>query len=337
MLASQSKHATTNDRLVVQRFDRRSIKRRDFLGICAGSAILSQAGCVPQGGFEQTPDLVWGRMGFSEGRFQKARAVTISPQDELFIVDKMGRIQVFTVDGVFLRSWETPEIAQGKPVGLGWSNDNLLMVADTHYFRVLFYTPSGEMLDERTIGGELGNEPGQFYFVTDVVQDSRGHYIVGQYGQIDRIQEFDPQGNFLRMFGSQGELPGQFSRPQCLELDSQGLLWVADACNHRIQVFDLSPAEPKLVDIWGEPGAAVGQLRTPYGLVIDRDDTIIVCEYGNHRLQRFTRDGKSLEIWGGAGKENGQFQHPWGLILDSKRQMHVLDSENFRVQRFQLA
>jgi sugar lactone lactonase YvrE len=307
-----------------------------FLGLCLGGALAS-AGCVPQNKVEAVPDLVWGRMGVSKGRFQKARAAAISPQDELYIVDKMGRIQVFSTEGVYLRGWETPAIAQGKPVGMGWSNDGVLMVADTHYFRVLFYTPEGELLNERTIGGEMGDGPGQFYFVTDIVQDSRGHYIVGQYGQIDRIQEFDADGKFVRMFGSQGEQPGQFSRPQALELDSQGLLWVADSCNHRIQVFDMSFPEPKLLNIWGTPGSEPGQLQTPYGLVMDRDDTLLVCEWGNHRVQRFTRDGKSLEIWGGYGKEKGQLQRPWAAIVDSKRQMHVLDSENYRVQRFQLS
>ncbi len=293
-------------------------------------------GCVPQNSGQKTPSTVWGRMGFSEGRFQKARAITISPEDELYIVDKMGRVQVFDVDGNFLRGWATPKIDQGKPVGLGWSNDNLLMVADTHYFRVLFYTPQGEMVESRTIGGEFGDEPGQFHFVTDVVQDKRGFYIVGQYGQVDRIQEFDPDGKFVRMFGSQGREVGQFSRPQGLELDSEGLLWIADACNHRIQVYDMTPAAPKLVMMWGESGDQVGQLQTPYGLVFDQDGTLLVCEYANHRIQRFTREGKSLEIWGGYGKAPGQLLHPWGLALDSKRRMHVLDSENYRVQRFDI-
>jgi DNA-binding beta-propeller fold protein YncE len=298
--------------------------------------VLSQSGCVPQNEVGSVPDLMWGRMGTSEGRFQKARAVAISPKDELYIVDKMGRIQVFSIDGKYLRGWETPTIANGKPVGLGWSNDDLLMVADTHYFQVLFYTSTGELLADKAIGGEMGDAPGQFYFVTDIVQDKRGHYIVGQYGIDDRIQEFDPEGKFVRMFGSQGELPGQFSRPQGLELDSQGLLWVADSCNNRMQVFDMSSTEPKLVDVWGTAGTEPGQLQTPYGLVFDQDGTLLVCEWGNHRIQRFTRDGESLEIWGGYGKDAGQLQRPWGIVIDSKRQLHVLDSENYRVQRFQL-
>lgn len=301
-----------------------------------GAALAVSSGSVPQTSGQPKPNLIWGRMGFSEGRFQKARAITISPIDELYIVDKMGRIQVFDVDGNYKRSWSTPLIEQGKPVGLCWSNDDHLIVADTHYFRVLFYTPEGQLVESRTIGGELGDGPGQFAFVTDVVQNKLGHYIVGQYGQTDRIQEFDAEGKFIRMFGAQGREVGQFSRPQGLELDDQGLLWIADSCNHRIQIYDMTPDQPKLVDFWGTAGEGAGHLQTPYGLAFDHDGTLLVCEYGNHRIQRFTREGKSLEIWGGFGKEPGQFLHPWGLALDSKRRMHVLDSENYRVQRFDL-
>jgi DNA-binding beta-propeller fold protein YncE len=311
--------------------------RRQWLGLMASVTGVAGSGCVPQNRVSQEADLVWGRSGFSDGRFQKPRAITISTDDELYIVDKMARIQVFDADGRFLRGWETPEYAQGKPVGLGWSKDNCLMVGDTHYYRVLFYTPQGQLIEQRTIGGQLGDGPGQFQFVTDVVQADNGHYWVGQYGQLDRIQEFDSDGNFLRMFGSQGDQPGQFSRPQGLALDSQdNLLWVADACNHRIQVFDVTVDEPKLVDYWGLAGSEPGQLRTPYGLVFDQDGTLLVCEYGNHRIQRFSREGKSLEIWGGYGKEPGQLLHPWGVAVDSKRRLHVLDSENNRIQRFQI-
>lgn len=314
----------------------KKIDRRTALAAGFSALALSSSGCVPQTDGQRTPNLVWGQMGFSEGRFQKARAITISPIDEMYIVDKMGRIQIFDTDGKYKRSWSTPMVEQGKPVGLGWSNDNLLMVADTHYFRVLFYTPEGELVESRTIGGEFGDAAGQFAFVTDVIQDKRGYYLVGQYGQTDRIQEFDPDGKFVRMFGSQGREIGQFSRPQGLELDADGMLWIADACNHRIQIYDLTPSEPKLVDMWGTAGDAVGQLHTPYGIVFDRDGTLLVCEYANHRIQRFTKQGQSLEIWGGFGKNPGQLLHPWGIALDSKRRMHVLDSENYRVQRFQI-
>lgn len=313
-----------------------SRSRRDWLlGALSTTAVLS-TGCMPQSAGTSTPGLVWGRRGLSDGRLMKPRAVAVSPKDEVYLVDMTGRIQAFSSEGEFLRGWRTPAIKQGKPTGLGFSQDGQLLVADTHYFRMLVYSPEGELDESRTIGGQHGDGPGQFNFVTDVVQDSRGHYFIGQYGQIDHIQEFSPSGEYLQTFGSQGSEPGQFSRPQCLRIDNEGLLWVADACNHRIQVFDVSGASAKRVNIWGSHGHAPGQLNYPYGLIFDTDGTLLISEFGNHRVQRFDRDGKSLDAWGGAGKEPGKFDSPWALAMDSRRRLHVLDSLNHRVQTFTL-
>jgi sugar lactone lactonase YvrE len=304
------------------------------LAVWAASYGIASSGCVPQGEAQRQPDLIWGRRGFSEGRLLKPRAMAISQQDELYIVDMMGRIQVFDIDGHYLRGWRTPIITQGKPTGLGFARDGALLVADTHYFRMLVYAPTGELDEARTIGGEHGDAPGQFHFVTDIAESPQGHFFIGQYGQVDRIQEFDPTGRFVRCWGSQGSEPEQFSRPQALQFDSAGLLWVADACNHRIQVFDVSGSKPRLERIWGQAGAAPGDLNCPYGLDFDSKGNLLIAEFGNHRVQRLTPDGRSLEIWGGVGNRPGLFQRPWGLGRDSQGNLHVLDTENHRVQRF---
>ncbi|MCA9127461.1 MAG: hypothetical protein KDB22_10260 [Planctomycetales bacterium] len=318
------------------------LNRREFLvsssaAVWAGT-VLAGSGCTTRRSTDKIPDLIWGRRGFSEGRLQKPRAMAISDQDEVYLVDILGRIQVYTHEGEFLRGWRTPMIAQGKPTGLAIGQDGSLLVPDTHYYRVLFYSSDGVLDESRTIGGINGDGPGEFHFVTDVVQDARGHFLVGQYGQIDRIQEFSPSGEFIRMWGTQGSEFGEFSRPQSLIVDGSGLLWVADACNHRIQVFDVSGAElqPELVDCWGKPGSLSGQLQYPYGLIFDHDGTLLVVENGNHRVQRFDRSGRPLEMWGTVGKDPGQFLKPWALGLDSQRRLQVLDTQNHRVQRFDL-
>lgn len=326
------------------------LKRREFLGllgrsgaatlagVCAAGTVLSSStGCSPPANGTATPQKIWGRLGLSEGRLHKPRAMTISNTDEIYIVDTTGRIQVFDTDGNYQRGWRTPFIKNGKPTGMGWGNDDTLLVADTHYFRVLFYHPDGTLDETRSIGGTNGFGPGEFQFVTDVAQDQRGHYFVGQYGQNDLIQEFDPECKFVRRWGRQGEGPGEFSRPQALLVDDDGLLWIADACNHRIQIYDVSKPEPELVGIWGSAGREPGQLKSPYGIVFDQDGTLLVAEFGNHRVQRFTKEGESLECWGEAGKGPGQFIDPWALILDSKQQLHVADTKNHRVQTFDLA
>ena len=278
---------------------------------------------------------VFGKRGVDSGHFSTPRAIAIDENDEIYIVDKMGRIQVFNPDGQYLREWRTPEINNGKPCGLGLTNDGLVMVADTHYFRVLFYTRDGVLIPERTIGGKNGRGPGEFGFVTDVVQDSRGCYYVADYGDYDRIQKFDSEGKFLFDWGGHGKEPGQFLRPQCLVIDEQDHLWVADACNHRIQVFDATGDKPVSIKTWGKPGVEPGLLRYPYCLWLANDGNVFVCEFGNHRIQKFTRDGQSLGVFGEPGKGPGQFFQPWALCQDKKGRVFMLDTYNNRVQRFE--
>ncbi|MEP6169545.1 MAG: hypothetical protein ABJ208_12650, partial [Rhodopirellula bahusiensis] len=83
--------------------DRRQACQRMLAGATALLGLSSLNGCVASamGG---TPELVWGRRGLSDGRFLKPRAMAIDPDDQLYIVDTTGRIQVFDVDGQHLRT-----------------------------------------------------------------------------------------------------------------------------------------------------------------------------------------------------------------------------------------
>lgn len=278
---------------------------------------------------------VWGRHGLSDGRFHKPRAIAVDSHDELYIVDKTGRIQVFDSEGQFLRGWKTPEVEKGKPTGLTIDRRGNLLVSDTHYHRVLCYDREGNLLEERTIGGTPGPGEGEFGFVTDSVEDSQGNIYVAEYGDFDRIQKFSPEGAFLMQWGGHGSSPGQFIRPQSLAVDQRDRIWVADACNHRIQVFEVNGSEAKLVKIWGVHGSKPGQLAFPYGILLHGGD-VYVAEFGNHRVQKFTQDGESLGTWGTVGRRSGELNRPWALVRDKAGRIHVLDTDNHRVQTFRL-
>ncbi len=299
-------------------------------------AWLLAIGCIPATAPPGTPEVVWGRRGVSEGLFEKPRAAALSPDGNLFIVDMTARIQVFDLDGNFVRAWQIPEFYKGRPSGLSFNNAGHLLVADTHYNRMLVYTIDGKLLDDETIGGQEGSAPGQFGFVTDAVQDSAGNYYIAEYGQHDRIQKFDPQGNFLFQWGGHGSEPGQFIRPQNLAIDQHDHIWVADSCNHRIQVFDATGSQARLVQLWGDHGQEPGKLGYPYDLVLDGQGHLYVVEYSNHRVQKFDLQGNSLATWGSSGRQPGQLHSPWALVLDDEGRVHVIDSENHRVQRFRL-
>lgn len=301
------------------------------LAVCS----LLLAGCVGGASPPGKPELVWGRQGLSAGRLMKPRAMAIDRQDQLYVVDMTGRIQVFTADGKYLRGWRTPESTNGKPTGLSFDRQGNLMVADTHYFRILFYTPQGRLLDDQTIGGKYGFGPNEFTLVTDCARDSQGNYYVSEYGEYDRIQKFSPQRKFLFQWGGHGSGRGQFARPQDLAVDEHDHIWVADACNDRIQVFDATGSEAKLLAVWGEQGTEPGRLRYPYDLLLN-GDYVYVAEFGNHRVQKFTREGKFVASWGVQGRRPGELYQPWALVMDSQRRIHILDTYNHRVQRIRL-
>jgi hypothetical protein len=193
------------------------------------------------------------------------------------------------------------------------------------------YEPDGTPVEDATLGGVHGREPGQFGWVTDVAEDSAGNIYVSEYGENDRIQKFSPDGDFLLQWGGTGEEHSQFRRPQSMAVDDEDHIWVADACNHRIQVFD---ADGKYVAGWGEEGSGPGQLYYPYGIAL-HDGAVYICEYGNERIQKFAPDGKSLAIWGSRGRQPGQLFNPWAIAFDSQGRLNVLDSNNHRVQRIQ--
>jgi DNA-binding beta-propeller fold protein YncE len=308
------------------------IERRSFLTRLLGTPVLATlGGCDEDRTSKGRLRAVWGRAGVSDGRFNKPRAMAIDADDLIYIVDITARIQVFTTAGEFVRGWQTPVHVNGRPTGLGFDRRGNLLVADTHYFRLLTYSRQGELLE--TLGGIFGHAPGEFGFVTDAVEDSQGNLYVSEYGEYDRIQKFSRDRKFLLEWGGHGSESGQFARPQCMALDGEDHLWVSDACNHRIQVFDTNG---RFIRLWGTNGSEPGQLSYPYGLALDGQGHVYVTEYGNHRVQKFTVDGRSLGYWGRDGRAAGELLYPWALARDSRGLVYVLDTGNNRVQCIEL-
>lgn len=276
-----------------------------------------------------SPVTVVGQTGAGLGGFNYPRGIAVDPRDgSVYVVDKAGRIQRLTPAGRFLRDFRVPQIDAGKPIGLGVAPDGRVFVADTHYSRVLIFSPSGELLGSF---GEHGDGPLQFRLPTDVKIDSDGFVYVAEYGGNDRISKLSPELDFLFSFGGPGSGEAALRRPQRLAVDPRGGLWVADSCNHRIAHFD---RDGKFLGAFGRLGDGRGELRFPYGLDLLSDGTLVVCEYGNNRVQRFSRAGQSLGTWGLAGRSPGELAYPWAVAAVADDRLIVVDSGNNRLQVF---
>src|SRR5262249_11494290 len=106
--------------------------------------LAALAGCkLPAG---SAPGLVWGLHGVHiRERLQPGAGACGNPGHP-DLADLTDRIQVFDRDGRYLRGWRTPEFNVDGPSGLTVDRLGRLLVADTHFYRVLVYSETGELL-----------------------------------------------------------------------------------------------------------------------------------------------------------------------------------------------
>jgi len=271
---------------------------------------------------------VWGTRGAGVGQFNKPRSVTVDREDNVYVVDMTGRIQKFSPAGEWVLTWQMPETDLGKAKGMGCDREGRVVVVEPHYSRVNHFSTDGKL--ERQWGVHGTNE-GQLAFPRAVAVNSRAELYVSEYGVVERVQRFAPDGAArLSGFGRAGAAPGEFNRPEGLTLDPQDRLYVADSCNHRVQVF---ADDGRWLASLGQAGTGVGALSYPYDVAVDRAGNLFVCEFGNSRIQVFDAQHRPREIIGRAGRAPGEFNNPWGIALDSHGNLYVADAGNHRVQK----
>lgn len=270
-----------------------------------------------------------GTRGVGVGEFNKPRSIAVDREDNIYVVDMTGRVQKFSPDGKFLLLWQMPQTDLGKPKGMGCDKDGNIIVIEPHYQRINIFSPAGKLVKQ---WGERGTNAGQLIMPRAVAVNSHGDFLVPEYTVVDRVQEFSATNyKFLFGFGHSGLEHGDFNRPEGLSVDSSDRIYVADSCNHRIQIF--SP-DGKFLRCYGKPGQGVGEMSYPYDVRVDKKGLQFVCEFENSRIQIFDTNGQSLEIIGHPGAAPGEFNNPYGIALDSKGNLYVADSQNHRVQKF---
>lgn len=112
-------------------------------------------------------------------------------------------------------------------------------------------------------------------------------------GGNNRIQVFDLNGNFLRMFGHKGTGLGELGRPMLMDIRN-GKVYVTEYHNDRIHIFNLR-GDP--ITTIGSSGSGPGQLDSPGGVDIDKEGRLYVADFFNHRVQVFAPDGSFLRKW----------------------------------------
>ena len=285
--------------------------------------VLLFTGCGSEPALPVTMENYW-NIPPNGPRVPAPRGMTVTPDGEYLVLDNAGRILVYDESGDVQRQWWMPEYSVGKPEGVRVLKDGRIAVADTHYHRVVFFDHDGNVTG---MFGELGTGPGQFIYPVSVTQDDEENLYICEYGNYnDRAQKFRPDGTYLAQIGSYGTGDGQFQRPSGAAW-YDGRLYVVDAFNNRVQVFD---AAGKLVAILGSSDK-ISELYYPYDITVSDGGELFVVEYGGGRVSKLSRSGKLLGRYGTSGNGRGQFLTPWGLAVDHQGRVYVCDTGNHRI------
>ncbi len=286
--------------------------------------------------FDQTGKFVR-ELGQDVYGFNAAIGLRVDPQDNVWTVDEgANQIVKFDTEGrVTLVLGRKPEAIVVRPAQPG-SGAPAAAAAGTAPIQPGAPAPPGGAGSGQPARPPGSGIPGSgFSRPADVAWDRAGNiYVADGIGTNNRVAKFDKDGRFITHWGSTGNGPSQFAGVKALAIDAQGNVYVADAGNKRIQVFDAE----------GMFKSEFGNVGTPLAMCITRGATqhLYVSHAGDDdgmddaAIYKVQLDGKVVGKFGSAGKQPKEFGLANSLDCRGDNELLVGEMTNWRVQRVTL-
>ncbi len=280
----------------------------------------------------------WGTPGSGDGQFNNPRGLAVDRQGFVYVTDSGNhRIQKFDLEGNYLLSWGGQGNAPGQfqePWGLAVDEEGRVYVADLWNHRIQVFDGEGNSINQWGTHAQVqGLEPdtaGLFWGPRDVAIGDEGWVLITDTGN-KRVQVFDPDGEFLTMFGGFGLEPGQMNEPVGVAVGPDGRIYVADTWNRRVQVFDTDFVFLRSWPIDGWWGESV--INKPY-LTVDEMGRIYVTDPEGYQVLVFDAEGQPLNVFGQIGSDATSFNLPTGIDVDDEGYIYVADADNHRIMKF---
>jgi hypothetical protein len=275
---------------------------------------------------------------------QEVVAVACDSEGRVYVFNRGSHpIMIFDRTGKFVDSFPSDLFAH--PHGITVGPDNTVYCVDDFDHTVKVFSPTGQSLLVLGKSGEFSNTGAvtidyrtversgpPFNYPTDLaVAPSGDLYVTDGYGNA-RVHQFSPDGNLLASWGESGAGPGQFQVPHGIAISGDGIVYVADRENCRIQRFDL---QGHFIDQWTD-------VVRPTEVFVTGDGTVYVAELGARagrwpgwpdapvdaiggRLSIFDSGGQLLARWGGGDSPcaPGDFFAPHDVWVDRFGDIYV--------------
>jgi len=215
------------------------------------------------------------------------------------------------------------------PIAVAITPAGEILVLDTpEDYRILRYDTSGNCVGA-LIEIPAEDEEGGAEDPVDLCVDGQGRIYVPDVGN-DRIAVWQSDGTFSHWIGGTGSLPGQFLHPSAVDVDVDGMVYVADTYNRRIQ--RITPDGLVSLNL-----SEIGDRGSPKRLVaitVDAEGNIYVADSELGAVFRVSPDGQLLNSLPASTGAEEMFDGLCDVRIDSDGSWCVADARNMRIRRF---
>jgi len=285
--------------------------------------IYSSADVVPDTGNAELKRLLTGAARRGEV-LNKPSAIAVH-QGRIYVSDTVESvIRVFDIPGGrhYRIGAEDPGLLS-KPLGLDVDRNGNVYVADTTAKAIMIYDRDGKFL--RKIGNAKW-----FDRLANVTVDPKGDrlYLVdigGVSSQQHRVRVVSAiTGEHMFDFGKRGKEAGEFNFPRDIAVNHNGLLYIVDSGNFRVQIFD---RDGKFLKSFGSIGRQFGQFARPKEIAVDAEGNVYVVDTAFGNFQIFDREGELLMFVGTRSEQDGpaRYMLPAGIAVDEDGRVYMVD------------
>jgi streptogramin lyase len=213
---------------------------------------------------EDIPELPLGRIELGVDpavSLDRVSAVSVDALGNLYVLHRPSTgnpVVVLDPEGRYLRSWGAGMFT--IPHGIRVDAAGNVWTVDSKTSRVYKFSAQGDLLLEIAIDApDAGPYP---CGTADIAFGEDYHIFVADGYCNGRVIEFDPMGGQIQEWGTRGTGPGQFVVVHSVAIGPDGIVFVADRDNGRLQRFDQSG---QFLGLWEYAGQLFSVAFSPAG------------------------------------------------------------------------